>query len=232
MIHPLLPYSVKGAIWYQGESNRTDGFLYFEKMKALIAGWRSVWNNKKMPFYYVQLAPFRYGGDTTLLAQIWHAQSKTLTVPNTGMAVINDIGNVINIHPRNKLDVGSRLALWALAKDYGRKGLVYSGPLYDSLAVEGSKIRLSFKHVGGGLVSRDGKPLNWFAIAGSDKAFYEAKAEIDGDNVLVSSKAVTNPVAVRFAWHQEAEPNLMNKEGLPASSFRTDDWEIKPVEQK
>ncbi|MHC4213059.1 MAG: sialate O-acetylesterase, partial [Planctomycetota bacterium] len=233
MIHPLLPFPVKGGIWYQGESNRADGLLYFEKMKALIAGWRSVWNNKEMPFYYVQLAPYYYGGDTELLAQVWQAQSKVLSIPNTGMAVINDIGNTRDIHPRNKQDVGKRLALWALAKDYGQKGLVYSGPLYDSLAVEGSKIRLNFKHVGGGLVSRDGEPLNWFYIAGADKAYYDAKAKIDGDNVLVWSKAVDKPVAVRYAWHQQAEPNLMNKQGLPASSFRTDDWEIiKPAVKK
>jgi sialate O-acetylesterase len=224
MIHPLLPYAVRGAIWYQGESNNGEGMLYHEKMKALIQGWRKVWNNESMPFYFVQLAPFRYGGDPTRLPGIWEAQTATLSVPHTGMAVTVDISNVADIHPRNKQDVGKRLALWALAKDYGKEGIVYSGPLYKSMKVEGNKIRLGFDHVGGGLVSRDGKPLSCFTIAGEDKNLVEAKAEIDGDAVVVSADAVAQPVAVRFGWHQEAEPNLSNKDGLPASPFRTDNW--------
>jgi sialate O-acetylesterase len=193
-------------------------------MKALIAGWRSIWNDPEMPFYYVQLAPFRYGGEPTRLPGIWEAQLATLCVPNTGMAVTVDIGNVSDIHPRNKQDVGERLALWALAKDYGMSDLVYSGPLYKSMKIDGNKIRISFDHVCGGLASRDGAPLSHFTIAGEDKNFVEAKAEIDGDTVVVSAEAVAKPVAVRFGWHQEAEPNLSNREGLPASPFRTDKW--------
>jgi sialate O-acetylesterase len=220
MIAPLVPYGIRGAIWYQGESNNGEGMLYHEKMKALIYGWRELWNKEDLPFYYVQLAPFRYGGDPTRLPEIWEAQLATLCVPHTGMAVTVDIGNVSDIHPRNKQDVGKRLALWALNKQYGQKDLVYSGPLYKSMKVEGNKIRLSFDHVGSGLVSRDGKPLSWFTIAGEDKNFVEAKAEIDGDAVVVSADAVAAPVAVRFGWHQEAEPNLSNKDGLPASPFR------------
>ncbi|MBC8875945.1 MAG: sialate O-acetylesterase, partial [Planctomycetes bacterium] len=177
-----------------------------------------------MPFYFVQLAPYRYGGDPTRLAGIWEAQLATLCVPNTGMAVTVDIGNVRDIHPRNKQDVGKRLALWALAKDYGKSDLVYSGPLYKSMKADGSKICISFDHVGSGLVSRDGEPLSHFTIAGEDKNFVEAKAEIDGDTVVVCAESVAAPVAVRFGWHQEAEPNLSNKEGLPASPFRTDKW--------
>jgi sialate O-acetylesterase len=190
----------------------------------LIGGWRSIWNKPDLPFYFVQLAPYRYGGDPTNLAGIWEAQTATLSIPNTGMAVTVDISDVKDIHPRNKQDVGKRLALWALAQLYGKTDLVYSGPLYKSMAVEGNKIRLSFDHVGGGLVSRDGQGLNWFTIAGEDKNFVEAKAEIDGATVVVSAESVANPVAVRFGWTQEAEPNLSNKDGLPASPFRTDKW--------
>jgi len=224
MIHPLLPYAVRGAIWYQGESNNGEGMLYHEKMKALIHGWRSVWNDESMPFYFVQLAPFRYGGEPTRLPGIWEAQLKTLCVPNTGMAVTVDIGNVTDIHPRNKQDVGKRLALWALAKNYGQNDLVYSGPLYSSMKVDGNKAVISFDHVGGGLDSRDGQPLTHFQIAGENKEFVDAKAEIVGDTVVVSADGVDKPVAVRFGWHQEAEPNLSNKAGLPASPFRTDQW--------
>ncbi len=225
MIHPLIPYAVRGAIWYQGESNNGEGMLYYEKMKALISGWRKVWNEPELPFYYVQLAPFRYGRRSPLdLPGIWEAQLKTLSVPHTGMAVTVDIGNVKDIHPRNKQEVGRRLALWALAKTYGKPIAVYSGPLYRKMKVEGNKIRIFFDHTGSGLASRDGKPLTWFTIAGADKKFVEAKAVIDGDTVVVSSEEVAKPVAVRFGWHDTAEPNLSNKEGLPASPFRTDQW--------
>ncbi|MCA9175212.1 MAG: sialate O-acetylesterase [Planctomycetales bacterium] len=223
MIHPMVPFGVRGAIWYQGESNNGEGMLYYEKMKALIQGWRTIWNNDDMPFYFVQLAPFTYGGDPTRLAGIWEAQTRTLRdVPHTGMAVTVDIANLKDIHPKNKQDVGARLALWALAQDYGKKDLVVSGPLYRSMKKEGSKIRLTFDHVGGGLVSRDGEPLSWFTIAGKDGNFVEAKATIDGDNVVVECDAVPSPEHVRFGWSQLAEPNLSNKEGLPASPFRTD----------
>jgi len=224
MVHPLVPFAIRGALWYQGESNNGEGMLYYEKMRALIAGWRKVWGNSKLPFYYVQLAPYTYTGDPTRLAGIWEAQTAALEIPHTGMAVTVDIGNTKDIHPKNKQEVGRRLALWALTKDYGKKGIVYSGPLYDDMKVRGSKIELSFAHVGGGLVSRDGKPLTHFTIAGEDKHFVEAKAEIVGKKVVVSSDAVMKPVAVRFGWHQQAEPNLSNKEGLPASPFRTDKW--------
>jgi sialate O-acetylesterase len=224
MIHPLLPFAIRGAIWYQGESNNGEGMLYYEKKKALINGWRSVWNDPNMPFYFVQLAPYRYGGEPTRLAGIWEAQLKSLDIPHTGMAVTVDIGNVTDIHPRNKQDVGKRLALWALAKTYGQTGLVYSGPLYKSLKIDGNKAVVSFDHVGGGLVSRDGQPLTHFQIAGDNGEFVAAQAEIVGDTVVVSAESIAQPAAVRFAWHQEAEPNLSNKDGLPASPFRTDSW--------
>jgi sialate O-acetylesterase len=223
MIHPLVPYAIRGALWYQGESNNGEGMLYFEKMKALINGWRTVWNNPEMPFLYVQLAPYRYGNQPVEnLPGIWEAQTAALSIPNTGMAVTVDIGNTKDIHPKNKQEVGRRLALWALAKTYGKTGLVYSGPIYKDMKVEGNKVRLSFEYVGSGLVSRDDKPLSNFTIAGDDKKFVDAEAQIDGNTVVVSSSQVTNPVAVRFGWTDTAEPNLSNKEGLPASPFRTD----------
>ena len=227
MVHPLIPYAVRGALWYQGESNLRDGMLYHEKMKALINGWRQVWGQGDFPFYFVQLAPFNYGGRNAspfFLPQIWEAQAATLALLNTGMAVTTDIGNLTDIHPRNKQEVGRRLALWALAKTYGREDVTYSGPLYKSMVVEENTVRLSFDSVGGGLMAQDGKPLTWFEIAGEDKQFVEAKATIDGDTIVVSSDAVANPVAVRFGWHQSAEPNFVNKEGLPASPFRTHPW--------
>lgn len=222
MIHPLVPFAIRGALWYQGESNNGEGMLYYEKMKALVGGWRSVWNDPEMPFYFVQLAPFRYGGDPTRLAGIWEAQEAALSLPHTGMAVTTDIGNITDIHPRNKQEVGRRLGLWALAKTYDRPVKVYSGPLYRSKSIDGNKIRLRFTHTGSGLASRDGKPLTDFQIAGADGKYVDAEAKIDGNTVVVSSPQVSKPVAVRFAWHQEAEPNLANKEGLPASPFRTD----------
>ena len=140
------------------------------------------------------------------------------------MVVTTDIGNIRDIHPRNKQDVGLRLALWALAKTYGKDDLVCSGPLYKSMDVEGNTIRVNFEHTGSGLVSRDGEPLSWVQIAGEDQQFVDAVAEIDGDTIVVSSDSVESPVAVRLGWHQIAEPNLMNKEGLPVSPFRTDSW--------
>jgi len=224
MIHPLVPFAIRGAIWYQGESNLGEGMLYFDKMKALIQGWRSVWNEGDFPFYYVQLAPYTYGkSNPTALPRIWEAQTAALCMPNTGMAVTNDIGNVKDIHPKDKQDVGKRLALWALAKNYGKE-IVYSGPLYKSMSVDGSKIRMKFNHVGGGLAARDGKPLTWFTIAGEDQKFVDAQAKIDGDAIVVSAPNVEKPVAVRFGWDQVADPNLANIEGLPASAFRTDRW--------
>ena len=232
MVHPLVPYAIRGAIWYQGESNLRDGKRYHKKMKALINGWREAWGQGDFPFYFVQLAPFNYtkrfnnraqNAGHFFLPRIWEAQTATLALPNTGMAVTTDIGNLTDIHPRNKQEVGRRLALWALAKDYSGDDVTHSGPLYKSMTVEGNAIRLTFEHVGSGLTARDEKPLTWFEIAGEDKQFVEAQATIDGDTVIVFSE-IQNPVAVRFGWHESAEPNFVNKEGLPASPFRTDSW--------
>lgn len=223
MIHPLVPFAIRGITWYQGEQNHGDGMLYFDKMQALIQSWRNVFLRPDAPFYFVQIAPYRYGGNMVeyTLPELWEAQTAAMDIPHTGMAVISDIGHINWLHPSNKQGVGKRLALWALAKDYGREDLVYSGPLYKSMAIEGSKIRLSFNYTGSGLVSRDAKPLDWFEIAGEDGKFVKAQALIDGHTVVVSSDAIVKPTAARFAWHQVAVPNLMNKEGLPAGPFRT-----------
>ncbi len=231
MIHPLEPFAIRGAIWYQGEANvhTNDSMAYYDKMKALIGGWRQVWGQGDFPFYYVQLAPFNYRRHRKeftpdQLPRIWEAQTAALAIPNTGMAVTTDVGNVVDIHPKNKQEVGRRLALWALARTYGKDNVVYSGPLYKGMIVKGAEVRIVFDHVGSGLALRDGEPLTWFEIAGEDKVFVQAEVAIDGDTVVVSSDEVAEPVAVRFGWHTEAEPNLMNKEGLPASPFRTDKW--------
>ncbi|MHC4912243.1 MAG: sialate O-acetylesterase, partial [Planctomycetota bacterium] len=220
MIHPLVPFGIRGALWYQGESNLGEGMLYHEKMKALIGGWRTVWGQSDFPFYYVQLAPFRYRWGPPQpyrLAEIWEAQVASLSIPNTGMAVTVDISDLEDIHPKNKQEVGRRLALWALAKTYDRCEVVYSGPLYKSMAVEGEKVRISFEYVGGGLRTSDGREPDWFEIAGADRKFIKGEAKIEGETVVVRSDEVKEPKAVRFGWHEEAEPSLMNKEGLPAS---------------
>ena len=223
MIHPLVPFAIRGITWYQGEQNNGDGMLYFDKMQALIQSWRNVFLRPDAPFYYVQIAPYRYGGGMErALPLLWEAQSAALDIPHTGMAVISDIVHTNWLHPSNKQDVGKRLALWALAKDYGQEDLVYSGPLYKSMAIEAGKIRLSFNHTGSGLASRDTKPLDWFEIAGEDGKFVKAQAAIDGHTILVSSDAIAKPTAARFAWDQVAVPNIINKEGLPAGPFRTE----------
>jgi sialate O-acetylesterase len=223
MIAPLTPVALKGVIWYQGESNMAEGMKYHDRKEALIKGWRKVFG-QDMPFYYVQIAPYSGYGKNSL-PNLWEAQTASLKIPGTGMVVVTDlVDNVADIHPRNKKDVGDRLALWALAKAYGKKDVVYSGPLYKSMKVDGNKVRLSFAHVGGGLKSRDGKELSEFEIAGEDGKFVAAEATIDGSEVVVQSKEVEKPTQVRFGWRNVANPNLSNKEGLPASPFRTKDW--------
>lgn len=234
MIHALTPFAIRGAIWYQGEANRRDGLLYEKKMEALIRGWRETWKLGDFPFYYVGLAPFYYEysreaapndiPDFQLLPLIWEAQANALRLPNTGMAVITDITEINDIHPRNKKDVGYRLALWARARTYGEKDLVPSGPLYKSMSVEGDRARITFDFAGGGLIANDGLPLRWFEIAGDNRIFYRAVAEIAGENVIVRSPSVAAPKAVRFGWNQFAVPNLTNRQGLPTAPFRTDKW--------
>lgn len=224
LIAPLIPYGIRGVIWYQGENNVFEHQLYRNSFETMINDWRNEWGEGDFPFYYVQLAPYNYS-QKVVGAALRDAQRKALDIKNTGMVVTLDIGNPDDIHPKNKLDVGKRLALWALAKTYGKENIEYSGPLYKSMKVEGGKIRISFDHIGSGLYCK-GDTLACFSIAGSDSIFYPAKAVIENNTILVSSEKVKNPIAVRFAFENTDEPNLFNKEGLPASTFRTDNWEI------
>jgi len=221
MVHPLQPFPLRGAIWYQGEANVGEGRLYTERMKALVRGWRKVWGTDDFPFYYVQIAPYDYGGTGERVAELWEAQSQAQSIPNSGMVVVNDIGNLKDIHPVNKQDVGRRLAAWALARTYGVSNVVYSGPTFKALVIEGNKLRVTFERAGDGLRSRDGKPLSWFEIIDADEGgFVRADARIEGASVVLSSPAAKHPVAMRFAWNMLAEPNLMNSAGLPAGAFR------------
>ena len=231
MIHPLIPFSFRGVIWYQGESNVDRPLQYRNLFPQLIKSWRQEWGQGDFPFYFVQIAPFHYRNKDQPAALLREAQFQTLKVPNTGMAVTMDIGNPQNIHPKQKKPVGERLALLALANDYGQKNLVYSGPEYIGHEIESNQIRLRFKHIGGGLTTRDGKPLSHFTIAGKDKIFHPAEAIIDGETILVNSPKVAQPVAVRYGWGNSDEPNLMNKASLPSSSFRTDNWKVPPVKR-
>lgn len=219
MIAPLLPYTLKGVIWYQGESNAQKAYQYRKLFTALINSWRHDFNNKNLPFYFVQISPHQSQN-----AEIRDAQFFVYnTVPKTGMAVTIDNGDSLDIHPRNKKLVGDRLSLWALHNEYGNKALLVSGPLYKSANVQGNKIKVFFNFVGGGLLAKDGE-LKEFTIAGDDQKFVPAKAEIQGDGILVWSDEVAKPKAVRFAWKNVPHPNLYNKAGLPASPFRTDEW--------
>lgn len=232
MIAPIAGYGMRGALWYQGESNRDRAFQYRLLFPAMITDWRMQWaraigggatDKNVFPFYFVQIAPFGYGGDTGQAAELREAQTRTLALPNTGMAVTMDIGNPADIHPRNKIDVARRLSLWALAKTYGREGIEYSGPMYKSMRVQNNRVFLSFDHAEKGLDS-GGAPLTCFTIAGEDGKFVPAQASIEGKEIAVWNSDLLKPVAVRFAWGAADQPNLKSKAGLPAPSFRTDDW--------
>ena len=227
-VQPAIPYAIRGAIWYQGESNAGRPELYRTQFPVMIRDWRKRWSQGDFPFGFVQLANFR--AVTTdpvdsLWARLREAQSMVLTTePNTGQAVIIDVGEARNIHPKNKQEVGRRLALWALATTYGRK-IPYSGPLFRSHKIEGGKVVLTFDHAYDGLAVKGGGELKGFAIAGEDQKFVWATATIHGETVIVSSDKVAKPVAVRYAWADNPICNLTNSADLPASPFRTDDWE-------
>jgi len=248
MVHPILPYAIRGVLWYQGESNTGNPSLYRTSFPLLIRDWRQHWEQGDFPFYFCQLANYR--AKTTqpgesVWAELREAQAKTLSVPNTGMAVLIDTGESEDIHPQSKQIAGERLARIALANTYGRE-VVFSGPVYTSMKIEGSAIRLSFDHLGGGLVAKElpatydvmrkaGKtaplvrnspqsPLEGFAICGADQQWAWAEAKIEGDTVLVSSSQVPAPIAVRYAWADNPTCNLYNQAGLPASPFRTDEF--------
>jgi sialate O-acetylesterase len=230
MIAPLVPFALRGVLWYQGESNiyAGDTTIYADKMTALINGWRDAWK-RELPFYYVQIAPLLYHvtrSDKVVSPEaeprFWEAQASCLRLPRTGMIVTTDlVDDLADIHPQRKKEVGEPLARWALAKDYGRTDIEVSGPMFRSMERNGGKVTLHFDHIGGGLVCK-GRVLDWFAIAGTDGEFFPAKAEIAGDTVVVTSPRVSAPAVVRFAWDEAARPNFFSKAGLPAMPFRTD----------
>jgi len=225
MIHPLKPLAIKGAIWYQGESNTIYPDQYSRLFPALINGWRDGWGQGKFPFYFVQIAPYNYLPDEEgepRPAELRNVQLQAmLNVPNTGMVVTTDIADTTQIHSPNKKDVGERLALWALANNYIRDDVAFSGPLYKSMKVEKDKIRLFFDYAESGLVAKGGS-LTHFEIAGKDGEFIKADATIVGSMVVISHNKIKNPKFVRFGWRDTAQPNLFNKAGLPASPFTTE----------
>jgi sialate O-acetylesterase len=230
MVAPLIRFPFRGAIWYQGESNALKAQQYRVLLPDLIQSWRSASQNEEMQFLIVQLpnhgAIPRVPAESAW-AELREAQLLTAKqIAGTGLAVTIDVGDPQDLHPHRKAEVGERLALWALGTTY-KKPIVFSGPLYDSMAMEGNKIRIRFTHIGSGLTAKGGV-LQGFSVAGSDQKFYWATAEIDGDSVVVSSPHIPAPLAVRYAWGDSPECNLYNSAGLPASPFRTDTWPAMP----
>ena len=225
MINPIVPYGMKGVIWYQGESNATAPKPYYEIFPLLINDWRTKWNNH-FPFYYVQLANYtrlQTKPEESTWAIVRDAQLNTLHLSNTGMAVSIDVGEAEDIHPKNKQEVGKRLAFIARAKTYG-ESIPYSGPIFNSYKIQLNKIRILFKYTDGGLKTKNNEILKGFTIAGADRKFYWANAVIEGDEIIVNCPDVKYPVAVRYAWAQNPICNLYNGVELPASPFRTDFW--------
>lgn len=224
MINPITNFNIAGVIWYQGEGN-VGVPAYHILFTTMITSWRKAWH-KDFPFYFVQIAPFAgYGNNNISGALLREAQTKTLSLPNTGMIVIHDlVTDLNNIHPQNKKEVGYRLANLALSETYGKKGLIYKTPQYKSMQIEKGKIRIFFTNTGKGLMS-EGNIIREFYIAGSDKVFMPAIAEIQGNTIIVWNKSVKGPVAVRFGFSNAAIPNLFSKEGMPVNIFRTDEWD-------
>lgn len=220
MIKPIQPYAIKGVLWYQGESITEGLQLYPVVMEHAITSWRQEWGQGDFPFYFVQLAAQDAASNRP---EVREAQAQALKVPNTAMAVAMDIGEKNAVHPKNKQDLSDRLARITRANVYGEK-IEFSGPMYESMQVEGNAIRVKFTHVGQGLAAKGGD-LKWFQVAGADKNFVDATAKIDGNTIVVSAAGVAAPVAVRYAWNRWPEgANLYNADGLPAPQFRSDDW--------
>lgn len=237
MVNPLVPYAIQGVLWYQGEANVWRASQYKKAFPLMINDWRTKWNQGNFPFYFVQLSTFdEFKGNSKVgsrWAELREAQSETLKLPNTGMAVTTDIGNAKDIHPTNKKDVGLRLSAIALNNVYGKKQ-VYSGPIFKSQEIKANQIVLSFNDIGSGLSTSDNSEnVKGFEIAGTDKVFHSAKAIIKDNKVIVSSESVPNPVAVHYGWaDDDTEINLFNKEKFPASPFRTDNWETITANEK
>jgi len=226
MINPLLSYTIKGAIWYQGESNSGRAYQYRQLFKTMITDWRQQWNQGDFPFFFVQLANYQPRNAQPVedtWAELREAQTMALELPNTGMAVSIDIGDALDIHPGNKQDVGKRLALNALAKVY-QQNIPFSGPMYQSFEVKNNTVEITFTHIYDGLAVSGGTTLKGFAVAGTDSVFHWADATILNNKVVVSSPKVKAPIAVRYGWSSNPDCNLVNSSGLPASPFRTDGW--------
>lgn len=227
MIAPMVGYGIKGALWYQGESNRNEPDRYEKLMAGLINNWREEWSIGDFSFYYAQIAPFDYGTSGLNSAYLREAQLRaSQALPGVGMASLMDVGEKDNIHPADKKSVGERLAYLALAKTYGLNGISYSGPVFKEMNIEGSLVRLTFDHAENGLTTF-GKELSGFQIAGENKRFYEAKGFLTREGITLICDRVSSPVAVRYAFEDFIVGGLFNTEGLPASSFRTDDWEME-----
>ena len=235
MIQPLIPFTFKGFLWYQGESNcfLNENIRYAYKLKTLIESWRQDWNDKNLPFYLVQIAPYNYSASkdrpltTETLPEFWESQALILHLKNTDLVTITDlVEKTSDLHPGNKWEIGHRLSLLALHKTYGERDIIYSGPRFEKMKIVENSIEIAFSNTGSGLSSRDEKPLSWFSIAGADGKFVPAKATIKDNKVVVSSPEVAHPYFVRFGWNETAQSNFINKEGLPAVPFRSDNpWD-------
>jgi sialate O-acetylesterase len=222
MIAPITNYVLAGALWYQGEGNTVYPASYGRLFGAMIGSWRQVWK-KELPFYYVQIAPFTYGAGNTG-ALIREQQAECLKLPNTGMVVVSDLVNdTTNIHPKDKHDVGYRLAAWALAETYHKSGIAYKSPMYKDMTIKGDRATVNIDVAPGGLMLK-GIPIRELVIAGADRAFHPAQAKIDGNRLIVWSPEVKRPVAVRYQFDNAGMGNVFSKEGLPLAPFRTDDW--------
>ncbi len=231
MIYPLTNFEISGAIWYQGESNVGTYKSYKQLLSKMVGSWRKIWD-KEFPFYFVQIAPFSGYGEHNLCALQRETMTRCLTIPKTGMTVISDlVDDIKNIHPANKIDVSARLANIALAETYGKSGLIYKYPMYKEMHIEKNKIRLFFDNAQNGLVSKD-KNITEIYIAGENKLFEPALAKIDGNTLIVWSKSIKSPLAVRFGFTNAGIPNLFSKEGLPVNLFRTDDWDVDTLPEK
>ncbi|WP_081824660.1 sialate O-acetylesterase [Flavobacterium seoulense] len=231
MIQPLIPFTLKGFLWYQGESNcfLGENIRYAYKLKTLIESWRNDWQDKKMPFYLVQIAPYNYSASkdrplsSETLPEFWESQSLVLKLKNTALISITDlVESTTELHPVNKWEIGKRLSLLATNKTYNQTNVIYSGPVYQNMKIVNNTIEVTFSNTGSGLASRDEKPLTHFTIAGTDGKFVPAKAEIKDNKVIISSTKVQHPYNVRFGWNEAAQSNFINNEGLPAVPFRTD----------
>jgi len=238
MLHPILPYSFKGAIWYQGENNEMFGYSYRGPLKALICDWRSNFISGNFPFYVVQVPNYnsfnnnsQSGGSNW--ADLRESQSIAQTLPNVGMVVTYDLGDSTDIHPKNKTELARRLTLLILKKTYGQGHGEVNSPVFSRVKFDGNRSIITFKNTGAGLVAKNRYGyVAGFEVAGADKIFHWAKAEIDGNKVMLTSAEVTCPVAVRYAWSDNPDANLYNREGFPAAPFRTDDWELVTQKEK